>query len=59
MEIQETSNSQSNIEKEKWELEQDGRGVRYLAYLLPQTYQKKSTCKTALTGHLLNAGRRT
>ena len=41
-------------------MEQDGRGVRGCAHLLPQIHQKNtSMCKMTLTEHQLNAGRRT
>ena len=42
------------------EVEQDSRGVRGHAHLLPQTHQKNiSTRKTTHTENQLNAGRRT
>ena len=41
-------------------VEQDGRGVRGCAHLLPQTHQKTTpTCRTIHTEHQLNAGKRT
>ena len=48
------------LEKGREEADQDSRGVRRHAHLLPQTHQKNtSACKMTHMEHLMNAGRRT
>ena len=59
MKITDAEQKREKNEKKKEGVEQDGRGVRDHNHCLPQTHQKKSTCKMTHTEHQVNAGRRT